>query len=383
MKPADILEQSERIAVKIGSNLIVDPATGGVRTDWLEKLVCDINALLDTNKEILLISSGAIALGREALGIKPTIPSTEIKLDLRQSAAAVGQFVLFSAYHTAFSAHGITAAQILLTTAETEDRRNHLNARGTLSALMERKIVPIINENDTISTEHIRFGDNDALAARVSQMIEADCLLLLSTADGLYSADPNLDPNAVHYPFLPKIERHHLEEAGDPLPGTSTGGMKSKMYSARAASRTGAHVIIASGKQDYPITKMGKSTVIAAQDSRENARKRWILSHVNPAGTLVIDEGAENALHDGRSLLPVGVVACEGDFERGDAVRIVSKKTGLDLAVGLSNYGSKDAVQIIGHHSRDIIIRLGFAGRDTIVARENLVLHSPDDHAKT
>lgn len=374
--PSFLLFSARRIVIKIGSALVVDE--NGARKNWLGALAGEVRAALERGQEILIVTSGAVALGRPALGIGPKERSAAIPLERRQAAAAVGQFYLFAAWREAFSAHGVTAAQILLTTFETEDRRMHLNARATVGALLAEKIVPIVNENDTVSTGELRYGDNDRLAARVAQMIGADLLVILSTTDGLYAANPDLDPKAEHIPFIAAISGEHERMAGDALAGPSTGGMRSKIEAARLATRAGTAMLIAKGLEEKPLTALlegrARASVFAAQGNPQSARKRWIEGHVRPKGTLFIDDGAAKALESGGSLLPVGVRRIEGDFARGDAVTIARESDGRTLGMGLCAWDAADAARIAGRRSAEIAEILGFSGRAEMVHRDDLAL---------
>lgn len=377
--PPALLTSARRIVVKIGSALVVGP-DGAPRTAWLESLAAELRALLDRGQDVLVVTSGAVGMGRKALGISATTRPGAIPLARKQAAAAVGQFYLFSAWKAAFSGQNITAAQILLTTYETENRRMHLNARATIHTLFAEKIVPIVNENDTVSTGELRYGDNDRLSARVAQMIEADLLIVLSTTDGLYTADPTIDPKAAHIPFVDRITDEHFRIAGDAVAGLSTGGMRSKIEAARIVTQSGTAMMIAKGMELAPLSALEsgaiRSTVFAAQGSPQNARKRWIQGSVKPRGTLYVDEGARRALEGGSSLLPVGVRKIEGMFERGDVVRILTE-SGESLGIGLCAYGSEDARKIAGRRSEDILSILGYAGRDEMVIRDDLALQKP------
>ncbi|MCB9979258.1 MAG: glutamate 5-kinase [Rhodospirillales bacterium] len=374
--PASLLTSARRIVVKIGSALVVGP-DGAPRTDWLDALAAELRGILDRGQDILIVTSGAVGMGRKALNISPKARPGAIPLARKQAAAAVGQFYLFSAWKSAFSAQNLTAAQILLTTYETENRRMHLNARATIHTLLSEKIVPIVNENDTVSTGELRYGDNDRLAARVAQMIESDLLVILSTTDGLYTADPTIHQNAAHIPFVDQITQTHVEMAGDATPGLSTGGMRSKLEAARLVTRSGTAMMIAKGMDLAPLTALAgnalRATVFAAQGSPQSARKRWIQGSVKPRGALYVDEGARRALEGGSSLLPVGVRKIEGTFDRGDAVRILTE-SGVPLGIGLCAYNSEDARKIAGRRSEDILIILGYAGRDEMVNRDDLAL---------
>lgn len=375
--PSTLLSAARRIVVKIGSALVVGE-DGAPRGAWLESMAADVKACVDRGQQILVVTSGAVGLGRRALNISSTARPGSIPLARKQAAAAVGQFYLFSAWNTAFSAQGITAAQILLTTFETENRRMHLNARATIDTLLTEGIVPIINENDTVSTGELRYGDNDRLAARVAQMIAADVLVLLSTTDGLYTADPTLDPSAVHIPYIPQIGDEHVKMAADAVPGLSTGGMRSKLEAARLATRSGTAMMIAKGMDLSPLSTLARdgmrASVFAAHGNPQSARKRWIQGSVRPRGVLVVDAGASTALEGGSSLLPVGVVRIEGTFDRGDAVRIVTE-SGKLIGIGLCAYGSDDARKIVGRRSEDMAESLGYAGRNEIIHRDDLALH--------
>lgn len=373
MHATDLLNKSKRIIVKFGSAIFTDG--GAVRTAWLQSLAHDIRHLHDQGKEIIIVSSGAVALGRTALGIPLDRPSKELKISDKQAAASIGQITLIQAWLNAFTNEGLNISQILLTPSDTEDRRAHLNARSTMQALLEHRIIPVINENDTTATDEIRFGDNDKLAARVAQMMAADLLLILSTTDGLYTDNPSINPKAKHIPLVERITDDYLSIAGDALAGVSTGGMKSKILSAQIAVNAGTSVIISSGRENHPVRALahGKSTVFPASDTPERARKRWIKAHLKPAGTLMIDAGAETALKNGKSLLPIGVKQVKGTFIRGDAVRIQTE-SGSDLAIGLVTYDVQDAQKIIGLNSQNIIEALGYTGRDVLVHRNDLVL---------
>lgn len=371
MTPKSAIDNARRIVIKIGSALVTDEKSGTVREEWLATLAADIAAL--KNKEIIIVSSGAIALGRKSMGIAWTDRPSTIPLELKQAAAASGQVILSKTYEDVFAREDIKTALILLTPRDTEDRRSHLNARATINALLARGIIPVINENDTVSTSEIRFGDNDRLAARVAQMAGADLLIQLSTTDGLYTADPRVDETATHIPLVEQIDDTHFDMAGDALPGLSTGGMKSKLEAARLCVGAGAHMMITRGTNNHPLSTMERATIFKAAEGHGNARKRWIQTHVKPTGTLSIDEGAANALQSGKSLLPAGVKKVDGTFERGDAVVIIDMN-GRRLGVGLSAYNAADAVQIAGHKSADIAEILGYARGDALIHRDDMAL---------
>lgn len=372
------IQHSKRIVIKIGSALVTDEASGDIRREWLAALCDDVLALKAQGKEIVLVSSGAIALGRKTAGIEASKRPGGISLDLKQAAAAIGQIALSSAYAKFFSERHIIAAQILLTRGDTEDRRRFLNARSTFRTLLEKGAVPVVNENDSVATSEIRYGDNDRLAARVAQMIEADLLVQLSTTDGLYTADPRLDDTAAHVPVVEKID-DVAAMAGDALPGVSTGGMKSKIDAARLCVDAGIPMIITRGVCNHALRDLvqgdARYTLFKESARHGSAWKRWIQGSVKPAGTLTIDPGAEKALHDGKSLLPAGVKAVFGTFARGDVV-CVANESGQEIARGLSAYDSAEAAKIVGKQSSEIETVLGYAGRAEMIHRDDLVLRA-------
>ena len=366
------LADARRVIVKIGSALLVDDATGAVRRDWLDRLADDVAALRARGQEVVIVTSGAISIGRRHLGLT----GRRIRLEQKQAAAATGQIRLAHAYSETFARHGITVAQILLTPEDTEVRRRHLNARATLETLLGLGAIPVVNENDSVATAEIRFGDNDRLAARVAQMISADTLVLLSDIDGLYTADPKRDPAARHIPVVPVLTPEIEAMAGDALPGYSSGGMVTKLAAARIAVGAGCRMVIAQGARANPIAAIEAGrpcTWFLAGGGPKAARKRWIAGSVKPKGVLVVDAGAARALLAGRSLLPAGVVAVEGRFERGDPV-VVRSADGRDLGRGLSAYNSGDALRIRGHHSDEIASILGYRGREEMIHRDDLAL---------
>lgn len=372
----NILSNAQLIVVKIGSALVVDSGVG-VKAAWLAALAEDVMALRAQGKKIVLVTSGAIGLGRPAMQIDLTAASSSIPLERKQAAAAIGQITLMQAYASVFALHKTTVAQILLTPKDTENRREHLNARATLLTLLAQGIIPVINENDTVSTAEIRFGDNDRLAARVAQMIGADVLIQLSTTDGLYTADPRIDLNAAHIPLVEKLDDTYYAMAGDALPGVSTGGMKSKLDAAKIATDSGVHMVIGKGVDLHALKEVihghARSTLFLAQDKPINARKKWIMAHVKPKGVLMIDDGADAALVDGKSLLPAGVISVSGVFERGDAVEIHTKN-GTKKGIGLIAYDVSDAKRIAGHKSMDISALLGYSRGDEMIHRDDLVV---------
>jgi glutamate 5-kinase len=362
---------ARRLVIKLGSALVVDPEAASPRQAWLSGVAADIALLRATGTEVIVVSSGAIALARRTLGL--TQP--RLRLEEKQAAAAVGQIRLAQAWTEALSAEGLTAAQLLLTMEDTEDRRRYLNARATLTTLLGLGCVPVINENDTVATAEIRFGDNDRLAARVAEMVQADQLVLFSDIDGLYTADPRRDPAAVHLAVVPVMTAEIDAMGGEPPPGYSSGGMRTKLAAARIATSAGCAMAIALGHQPHPLRALAEGArctwFLPIQDGR-SARKRWIAGSLSPLGSVTVDAGAARALGSGRSLLPAGVRAVAGDFARGDAVRVLGPD-GRELARGLSAYTSEDARRIIGHRSEDIEAILGWRGRDELIHRDDLV----------
>ncbi|MBM9402384.1 glutamate 5-kinase [Gluconacetobacter azotocaptans] len=366
------LKAARRVVVKIGSALVVDPEQAAPRTAWLDSVARDIAALRANGTDVIVVSSGAIALARHSLGLtRPTL-----RLEEKQAAASVGQIRLAQAWADALSTHGLVAAQLLLTPGDTEDRRRYLNARATLDTLLGLGCVPVINENDAIATTEIRFGDNDRLAARVAEMTGADQLVLLSDIDGLYTADPRTDPDARHLPVIAALTDEIEAMGGAPPPGYSSGGMRTKLMAARIATQAGCAMAITIGKDMRPLARLLDgarcSWFLPAPDGR-SARKRWIAGGLTPAGRLGIDEGACQALAAGSSLLPAGVQTITGTFDRGDLV-LVTDRDGREVARGLSAYSAADARQIAGHRSDDIEGLLGWRGRDEMIHRDDLVL---------
>ena len=373
--PAEALVAARRLVVKIGSALLATES-GEVRRTWLDGLAEDIARCRARDQELILVSSGAIAVGRRQLGLA----GRRIRLEEKQAAAATGQIRLAHAYQEALAGHKITVAQILLTLDDTEERRRHLNARATFAQLLALGVVPVVNENDTIATAEIRFGDNDRLAARVAQMTSADMLVLLSDIDGLYTSDPRKHPNARHIPLVREIEPEIEAMAGEAPPGYSSGGMVTKLAAARIAMNAGCRMLIARGKAADSIAGPlaaieagGRATLFLPQGEPRSARKAWIAGAVNPSGTVIVDDGAARALRRGTSLLPAGLVEVEGVFERGDAV-IIRKRSGAEVGRGLSAYSSADIRRIAGHKSGEIAEILGYRGRDEIIHRDDLVV---------
>ncbi len=363
---------ARRLVVKIGSALVVDPAKAAPRVAWLAGVAADIAALRARGTDVIVVSSGAIALARRSL----KLTRKALRLEEKQAAAAVGQIRLAQAWTEALQGVGLTAAQLLLTLEDTEDRRRYLNARATLNTLLGFSCIPVINENDSVATAEIRFGDNDRLAARVAEMVQADQLILLSDIDGLYTADPRRDPAAQHLAVVEAITPEIEAMGGDPMPGYSSGGMRTKLMAARIATGAGCAMAIAVGQVDRPLRALeegARCTWFMPAPEGRSARKLWILGTLQPQGVITVDAGAVRALGQGRSLLPAGVRALEGVFGRGDAIE-VRGPDGRALARGLSAYGSSDAARIIGHRSSEIETLLGWRGRDELIHRDDLVL---------
>ena len=366
------LSRAKRVVVKIGSSLLVDGEGGELKRPWLAALAEDVAAAKARGSDVVLVSSGAIALGRRRLGLA----SGDLRLEEAQAAAAVGQIRLAQAYQEMLGKHDITSAQILLTSEDTEERRRYLNARTTLTALLAHGAVPVINENDTVATAEIRFGDNDRLAARVAAMLGADCLVLLSDIDGLYTADPRKDGGAKLLREVRAITPEIEAMGGESISGFGKGGMTTKLQAARIALDAGCHMVIADGRKLHPLADVVEEapcTWFVAGASPATARKRWIAGSLKPAGSIRIDAGAVAALRRGKSLLPAGVNAVEGQFQRGDAV-VVRGPDGEEVGRGLIAYAREDAERIIGHNSRDIERLLGHRGRDEMIHRDDLVI---------
>ena len=369
------LSEYRRLVVKVGSSLLVDSA-GQLNRDWLETLAEDIGELQRAGHEILIVSSGSIAIGSSVLGIN----TSRARLEDLQAAAAAGQVQLVHAYQEVLGRHEITAAQILLTPEDTENRRRFLNARSTLARLLDRSVIPIINENDTVATEEIRYGDNDRLAARVAQLVMADALVLLSDIDGFYTADPGKDPDARHIPEVGRITDEMQSMAGETRSDVGSGGMATKVQAAGIATHAGCSTVIASGKINHPLralTKGGRCTLFNAEGTPAAARKQWLAGVLEVHGEINVDDGAAQALRCGKSLLPVGVVEVGGNFSRGDVVRI-SGPGGVELGHGLAEYSDSEAALLVGCQSEQIEDKLGYRGRSVMVHRDELVLFDSD-----
>jgi glutamate 5-kinase len=368
MTPA--LTSFRRIVVKVGSSLLVGEK--GLKSDWLSALADDLSTLAKAGADIIVVSSGAIALGRGVL----KFPRGALKLEEAQAAAAVGQIALARAWAEALSAHALTAGQVLLTYSDTEERRRYLNARETLGKLLELKAVPVINENDTVATAEIRYGDNDRLAARVASLAAADCLILLSDIDGLYTAPPHTDPSAKLIPIVPRITSEIEAMAGGAASELSRGGMRTKIEAGKIAVAAGAHMVIANGKHLNAIRRISdgaECTWFLTPSNPVTARKRWISGTLEPRGAIIVDEGAAEALRSQKSLLPAGVKRIEGNFARGDAV-LIRDELGAEIGRGLVAYDAMQAMQLIGKRSKDIRQVLGIDGRAAMVHKDDLVI---------
>jgi glutamate 5-kinase len=369
---ASPLLQARRVVVKVGSALLVDQETGRLNRTWLETLVEDLLRLRKRGQQVILVSSGAIALGRRHLGLA----KGSLRLDESQAAAAVGQIRLAHAYKELLEASNVTVAQVLLTLEDSERRRRYLNARATLESLLALGALPVINENDTVATAEIRYGDNDRLAARVAQMSGADCLVLLSDVEGLFTSDPNKDPNAQFVQQVRQITPQIEAMAGASASAVGSGGMTTKIMAAKIAVAAGCHMCIASGHQKHPVSRLeegARCTWFVPHATPATARKQWIAGTLRPAGALTIDKGALKALREGKSLLPAGVVAARGRFERGDTVSVLGDD-GTEVARGIISYSDVDAARIMGRKSSEIEGILGFRGRDELIHRDDLVI---------
>lgn len=365
-------QNAKRIVIKIGSALLVDEETGRLRQEWIYSLIEDIARLKHEGKEVILVASGSKALGRSELGL---VPGT-LTLDQAQAAAAIGQISLAHTFKALFQNHDIKAAQVLLTISDTEDRRRYLNARDTINTLVGFGVIPVVNENDTVATNEIRYGDNDRLSARVASMVEADVLLIFSDIDGLYTAPPHLDANAEHIPEVVQITPEIEAMAGGTGSSFSSGGMVTKIMAAKIAVASACHMVITSGQGANPITALlnnAKATWFLSSADPLTARKSWIAGSLDVKGILTIDQGAERALKEGNSLLPAGVTNSSGDFDRGDIIAI-KNEAGEIIGHGLSSYDQTDTIQIIGKQSSEIKSILGHTGRNELVHRDNMAL---------
>ena len=367
------LAGARRVVVKIGSSLLADAERGTLRRRWLTGLAKDVAALVTGGSEVIVVSSGAIVLGRRDLGLG----DGELRLEEKQAAAAAGMIRLAHAYQETMAPHGLTVAQVLLTLDVSEDRRRYLNARNTLEALLRVGAVPLINENDTVATDEIRFGDNDRLAARVAAMVSADVLVLLSNIDGFYTADPREDDSAELIPVVRAITPELEAMAGRAPAGVGSGGMVTKLMAAKACLAAGCRMVIADGTKARPLRRLlsgARSSWFIPSVTPQSARKRWIASALEPRGALVVDAGAVRALKGGKSLLPAGVIGIDGRFERGDAVA-VKDADGHEVGRGISAFSAPDARRVMGHKTGEIEGLLGYRGRDEMIHRDDLVLH--------
>lgn len=372
--PATALAHARRVVVKIGSSLLIDHATRAVARDWLASLAGDIAALRQQGREVIVVSSGAVALGRGRLNSAPG------RLQDKQAAAAVGQTLLMHAWEEALAPHGLITAQILLTRDDTERRRRWLNARATVEALLAHGVVPVVNENDTVATEEIRYGDNDRLAARAAQLARADLLILLSDVDGLYTADPRRNPEARHLPLVETLDPEILSMATGPntTAGVGAGGMATKLAAAQIARSAGCATVIASGLTPHPLKAVAegaRATLITAPATPLAAWKQWIAGSMAPGGALTLDEGAVRALKSGKSLLPSGIASVSGAFEKGDSLRLLDP-SGAVVGVGLAAYPADEIALIRGRHSDEIETLLGYRGPSVVIHRDDLVLET-------
>lgn len=365
---------AKRIVIKIGSSLLVDNKTGTIHREWLASLIHEIVQFWQQQKQVIIVSSGAIPLGRRHLQFK----HRNLQLEEKQASAAVGQIKLAHAYQEALEEHGITVAQILLTLDDSENRRRYLNAKNTLETLLNLRAIPVINENDTVATAEIRFGDNDRLAARVAQMMSADTLVLLSDIEGLYTANPQIDANAKLIPEVRALTPEILAMAGDSATEYGSGGMVTKLAAAKIALTSGCRMVIAAGKHLNPLTRIDnvkENTWFIPELTPAKARKNWIAQHLKTKGSMIIDAGAALALKQGKSLLSVGVIGVEGDFHKGDAICILNTEK-HEIARGLTNYTASDAKKIMGHRSSEFENILGYCRGEEMIHRDDLVLHS-------
>jgi glutamate 5-kinase len=365
--------KAKRIVVKIGSSLLVDSANGTLKSEWLNSLADDIAKLRASGKDVIVVSSGAIALGRNVL----KLPKGALKLEASQAAAAVGQIDLAHAYEEKFRARGLVAAQVLLTLGDTEERKRYLNARGTIATLLRLGAVPVVNENDTVATSEIRYGDNDRLAARVASMMSADCLVLLSDVDGFYTAPPGSRSDAKKLDEISDVTPEIEAMAGDVGSELSKGGMVTKIEAAKVALSGGTHMVIASGKVMHPLEALATPSIgswFIARSDPMTARKKWIAGTLVPKGAVIVDKGAADALGSGKSLLPAGVTRLEGSFERGDAV-IIKSGEGAELGRGLVAYDDGEARRLLGRKSSEIEAILGYGGDPELIHRDDMVLN--------
>ena len=372
--PAAALQSAKRLVIKAGSAIICG-SDGSANTKWLETVAADIAVLRDNGAEVVVVTSGAVALGRERLGLKGTL-----RLEEKQAASAAGQIQLAELWQSAFAAHRIPVAQVLLTLHDTEERRRYLNARATMRTLLDLGSMPLVNENDTVATAEIRYGDNDRLAAHAAQICGADLLIILSDIDGLYSADPRKSADAHHIGTVEKITPDIVRSAEGPntAMGVGSGGMATKVAAAQIAGANGCATIIAAGAVDHPlqaIAKGARATLFCPSDNKDSARRQWIAGRLKPEGSVTVDAGAAAALKKGASLLPAGIVSLAGDFRRGDAVSILDEE-GIVIGQGLSTFDINDVERIKGLSSDAVERALGYQRRPAVIERNDLVLRS-------
>ena len=365
-----MINKFKKIVIKIGSSSIIDEKTKKVRIKWLNSLCNDISALIKENKKIAIVSSGAIALGKNFITNKQTLH----RLEDKQAAAAIGQIELANCWKKALKKNKINSAQLLLTLDDSEIRRRYLNVRKTISSLQKNKIIPVINENDTVATEEIRYGDNDRLAARVAQMIDADLLIMLSDVDGLYTESPKKNKRAKRIKNIKKIDASIEKMAYSHNSKFGSGGMTTKIWAAKICMNSGCSTVIANGLNIYPLSTINKinSTWFHASNSPSSSRKQWLLNHLHQSGTIVIDNGAVKAVFQNKSLLPAGVVEVKGKFNRGDVISLTNNKN-KKIGIGVIAYDSHEAKKIIGKNSKDIKHILGYEGRDELIHKDDLV----------
>ena len=370
--PLDALDTAKRIVIKVGSALLFDEATGGAKQDWMQGLARDISALQASGKDVILVSSGSIALGRRLLGL----PLGRIRLEEKQAAAAAGQVALVQAWSDVLAKHDLKSAQILLAPDDTETRRRHLNARATMNTLLALNVIPVVNENDTITTYEIRYGDNDRLAARVAGMLGADLLVLLSDVDGLYTASPHRNPDAKHIEHIEQITTDILAMGGGTDTDFASGGMATKLAAAQLATQAGVAMMICDGRAEQPLSALrsgAKSSLFHAKLNPMAARQNWIAGTLDPKGSVSVDAGALKALQSGKSLLPAGIISVSGQFERGDVISVESA-SGEEIARGLTHYSHAETDKIKGQKSAAFQQLVGFEGRAELIHADDLVL---------
>ena len=366
------IESTKRIVIKIGSSLLFDNTTKKLNKEWLISLAEDVNFLKSQNKEIIIVSSGAIAFGAKDLNLE----MAELRLDIHQALAAVGQIQLMSAFKNAFEKYESKVSQILLTLDDTEKRRRSINARRTIDNLLKLNIVPVVNENDTIATNEIKYGDNDRLAARVAQITGADCLILLSNINGLYSSDPKNNEELKLIDSVESIDETIESMAGSSISETGKGGMKTKIMAAKTALSAGCHMAITNGTINNPIQALFNGrpcTWFTPNKTPLAARKQWIVGTMQTVGSVIIDDGANKALINGSSLLPAGILEVNGEFERGDAIEVLSSSKNK-IGIGLSSYSSEEGKKIMGHKSNEIGNILSYSYREEMIHKDDLVL---------